>query len=307
MKGEFITDNIKDRLLKRNQNWLAVICGGTGSGKSYSALRLAESLDASFNIDRVVFGSGEFMELINSGKLQAGNVIIYDEAGVGIPAREFATLSNRLLMYVAQTFRHRNLGVIFTVPSFSFIDVQARRLLHAYIETLSINRHENVCITKFMNIQVNPRINDKVYYKYPRFVDEAGKIKVIERFRIAKPSKELIKAYELKRCGFTDRLNRSVEAQLKHSQEKTNAQEWNADEVADRLMQDLDSIMVSSGNHKELRISPELIMNSEGVGRQKAAIVRRIIEQRIKKADIANTHGAPIPLTIKGGESDGKS
>ena len=35
---------IRVRLLYQNKNWLAIITGDTGSGKSYSALRIAKKI-----------------------------------------------------------------------------------------------------------------------------------------------------------------------------------------------------------------------------------------------------------------------
>jgi len=53
---EVIEDNTEDpltayihrRLYQYNKNWLAIICGETGSGKSYSALKIAETATRPF-------------------------------------------------------------------------------------------------------------------------------------------------------------------------------------------------------------------------------------------------------------------
>ena len=69
-----LTGYIKQRI-KRNKNFLACITGPTGSGKTYSALRLAERLDSEFDASRIVFTPQEFIDLLNSGTLKKGSVI----------------------------------------------------------------------------------------------------------------------------------------------------------------------------------------------------------------------------------------
>ena len=54
--------------IKKNQNYMLLITGGTGSGKSYSAIEIALDMDKTFNIDRVVFTAIEFMNLLITSK-----------------------------------------------------------------------------------------------------------------------------------------------------------------------------------------------------------------------------------------------
>ena len=41
--------DVQKRLWKLNDNWLSIITGDTGSGKSWTALSLAEKIDPDFN------------------------------------------------------------------------------------------------------------------------------------------------------------------------------------------------------------------------------------------------------------------
>lgn len=273
---DVIITPIRNRLLKHNQNFLCIFCGPTGSGKSYSALRFAEELDPNFNVNNVVFTAQEFMDLLNEPeRLPSGSVVMWDEAGVHMGAREFSTLFNRLLMKILQTFRHRNICCIFTTPSFSFVDAQARRLLHGYAETVSIDRHTNEVITKFMFLQSSPRYADKVYFHYPLVSDETTKYSKITRIRFKKANKELLKAYEAKRELFTRKLNKQVQDQINRVDSKIQNETFNAEEVADRLMKDLPKITING------KVSLNLIMNQTGLGCKRAPIVRDLIKQRI--------------------------
>ena len=52
--------------IQKNRNVIALFIGDTGSGKSLSSIRLAERVDSSFNVDRIVFTVQEFVSLVNS-------------------------------------------------------------------------------------------------------------------------------------------------------------------------------------------------------------------------------------------------
>jgi len=123
-------------------------------------------------------------------------MIVFDEAGVGMPAREWFSISNKMIGYILQTFRHQNLGVIFTTPDFSFIDVQARKLFHSYFETSMIDRQKNCAVLKWMNISVSPRYG-KIYFIYPVIQQDYHRMK-LKRINIPHPSQELTTAYEMK-------------------------------------------------------------------------------------------------------------
>ena len=53
--GSSFLGYIKDLVYNKNKNFLCVVCGSTGSGKSYSSLRLAEALDPNFDVSRIAF------------------------------------------------------------------------------------------------------------------------------------------------------------------------------------------------------------------------------------------------------------
>ena len=215
----YLIKYIKNRIYKKNKNFLAIICGSTGSGKSTAALAIAEALDSNFNIDNVVFNVNEFMDLLNSAKLKKGAVIIWDEAGVGMPSREWYAISNKAINYVLQTFRHLNLVVLFTTPDFNFIDSQSRRLFHAYFETIGINYEEKINTLKLFLIQNNPKIS-KVYYKYARILTKEG-IVTLNPITINLPTESLLNSYEEKKKEFTTWLNQSMAVRIKKIQVET--------------------------------------------------------------------------------------
>ncbi|WP_342305895.1 zonular occludens toxin domain-containing protein [Methanolobus sp. ZRKC5] len=146
---------IRHRINEQDKNFMCVMVGETGSGKSADAVELARRIDPSFEDNpRIVFTPKDFLEYIP--KMKKGQAIIFDEAGVGIPAREWQRIQNKLIGYVTQLFRHLNLCVIFTVPSMSFIDKQVKTLLHAVIETKTIDFKNKLGVAKYWRINHNP-------------------------------------------------------------------------------------------------------------------------------------------------------
>src|SRR5437870_4384364 len=106
-----ITDYIRNRI-RNNKNFLCAVLGPTGSGKTYTALRIAEEIDPSFGSSRIVFNPVDFMKILKG--LPSGSVIVFDEAGVGMSAQEWQKKANKIFNYVLQTFRFRNIIVFFT-------------------------------------------------------------------------------------------------------------------------------------------------------------------------------------------------
>ena len=189
----------RQRITRRNKNWLCIIAGETGSGKSYTGARICELIDPTFlptikrdGIEsRIAMGeTSKLLQVLDTKKLKRGNMVLFDEAGVAISSRDWFKEINKIIMFILQTFRHMNIGVIFTVPDISFVDKQARSLFHSYIECLEINTIKDTVLVKPFELQNNP-YESNVYKKYPR--SEGRKI---TRFHIGKPSPIFTTPYE---------------------------------------------------------------------------------------------------------------
>jgi predicted GTPase len=165
----YIIDYIKSRTEGRNQNFIAVCCGKTGSGKSYSCLTLASALSDKFNVDNVVFDAEEFMQLMVSGRLRRSDVVIWDEAGVSLGSRDYMSNVNKAISYFLQSFRKMNLVLLFTIPDLHMIDINVRKLMHGLILTHKIDYEKKMCKVKFFHIDYSIR-SKKIYYKYPRWL-----------------------------------------------------------------------------------------------------------------------------------------
>lgn len=226
-KTPILVQYIKDRVENRNKNFVMLFVGATGSGKSYSALRLAEELDNTFDIHRVCFKAKDFMNTVNElvarsekGEVIKGKVIMWDEFGVEHNAREFMTISNRVINYFFQTSRHLNLIVIMTVPLLSFIDSATRKLCHGVAEMEGINTSRKTATVKVKMLQTNV-MTSKEYPKYLRY-RRNGKTRVCKRIKFHLPSKELLKDYEIKKKEFTTQLNKEIMMKLTKDEAKDN-------------------------------------------------------------------------------------
>lgn len=211
-KEEWLAHEIRERILEHNLNAIAIWVGPTGSGKSYSMLRLSELVDPDFTLKHLVFSAEDFLDLVNDESLGRGRVLAWDEAGLGMPAREWSSILNRSVGYVLQSFRFRNIALFLTVPDSSFIDAQARTLFHYYFECVDIDRFNKMVVVKPFLTEHSGRFG-KDYNKYPQVKLQTGSAKITEiRFSLA--SKNLRESYEDKRKRHMDAYYRNLRDSL---------------------------------------------------------------------------------------------
>lgn len=199
--------------ISKNKNFLMFISGPTGSGKSYASLSIAAMMDPEFNMSRVVFSAKELMDLINSGTLHKGSVIVWEEAGVGLSNRNWFSVTNKVIGFLMQTFRHRCFILIMNAPYMDFADASLRKLFHAELQTISIDFKEKKVKLKPQLIQYNSRIR-KFYYKYLRVLTAKGAAP-IKRWSIPKPEQELLQEYEKRKRAYTDGLNEEISTEIR--------------------------------------------------------------------------------------------
>ena len=188
---------LHDRIWFQNKNVIQVFVGETGSGKSYTALRFAELLDPEFDInEQLVYTAKEFIKALDHVK--KGQVVIFDEAGVGVPAREWQSIQNKVFSYVLQTFRYKNLIVFLTTPSMKFIDSQVRVLIHYVDHALDIPHAKYG--NKSMNV-INEKKHDPVrghvdFEKWIFYDTRTRKYIDFNPLFVNMPSKKLANEYE---------------------------------------------------------------------------------------------------------------
>lgn len=214
VQGGYFNSYILQRI-KNNKNFIVAVTGETGSGKSYSVLKEAQTLDPDFDVDNICFTAIQFMDLINgkTKKLHKGSNILFDEIQVTLGHLDYQSIQAKLLNYVLQTFRHRNFVLWVTTPNMSFINASARKLFHSRWETVNINKNKKQVKLKPFLIQINQRKGD-VYEKYLRIYHKDYGVTPLKSVRVGMPSKELVEAYEQKKTEFTNNLNENISKDL---------------------------------------------------------------------------------------------
>ena len=197
-------------LLAQNRNWIAVVCGPTGTGKSYTALRICEMLNPKFKVDNVAFSIPDLIDLFEASK--AGDFLIFDE-GNEWNAREAQKKENILFSKILAMLRFTQISVLFTLPHMGMIDINGRRVMHSYLYSIIINRHKcppwqrtmsgvywyNIISTRL------PKSNQTdipLLYKFPVINEER-----VSKVWFKKASDGLLREYEeIKRTNWNNRL-----------------------------------------------------------------------------------------------------
>jgi len=220
-KKGYVVDYVHDRVLNKNKNFICMFTGPTGSGKTYSALRMAQDIDPDFDIRNIIFNPEDFMDLIDgiSKELKPGSVVLWDEMQIGMNNLEFQGFIARSINYILTTFRHRNIVLICTAPYFSFVNSATRRLFHAVFELEKIDYRRSLSLSKPLFIQVNQRTG-KSYYKFLQFAKGDGSTPKITQFALGLPSKVLLDKYESAKQAFTKKMGEDLRAEAKRRKEE---------------------------------------------------------------------------------------
>ena len=218
-EGDTFFKWLYNRVMKKNKNAIITTLGATGSGKSWSNLRIAEkatriNLNKDFDPRNITFTPREAMERINSGELIRGDVIIMEEIGVSASSREWWSITNIMLSYLTQTFREKGYVLLMNTPDLSFIDKNIRKLTHCILTTQGINFRTNTTKVVPKILQVN-HSTGKVYYKFMR-----SKRAKVQGVNLQRPSQPLIDYYEVKKKEYVDKLNEKIEKKILVSEEK---------------------------------------------------------------------------------------
>lgn len=137
----YLVDNLNEvkKIVKQDMDFVIIVDGSEGSGKSVFAMQNAFYLDPTFNLDRIAFTPKQFKEkVLKAEKYQA---IVYDEAYTGLSSRAATSLINKTLVSMLAEIRQKNLFVFVVMPSFFDLDKyvalwRSRILLHVYMDDL---------------------------------------------------------------------------------------------------------------------------------------------------------------------------
>lgn len=242
-EGEVFMKWLHSRLIVHNKNVLGANLGPTGSGKSYRDLRMFElwyerQFKEQAPVENICFGVKAVMDLIASGKLRRGEIIVFEEAGVNLGSRDFQNKISKMMNYVLQSFRSMNVGIFFNLPYLSMLDSQARHLLHYSFESAGIDFEKDINYCKPFFHQVNQG-SGKIYKKYLRVSVGPASLKM-KKVGFSRPSKYLVDAYEAKKHKYLMELTAGFARTLGGGQEKQKTKyptpdKWEAYHLWDKM------------------------------------------------------------------------
>jgi len=256
---KWLLHRIWKRLNRNNEHFMGVIVGQEGSGKSYTAVKIAKAIDPSFNADRVIFNVAELLERLADGNHEMGQCYVLDEAGVQFGVRTWQDRAQVLANQALQLVRKHNLGLIFTLPRLSELDSQAQGRLQAmYNIDEKVNGEYVKGRWKFFDADREDNTGE-IYKKYPRRIQN-GRKKRITRLQFTPPEGEEVEKYEAKK----DEFQREVYEAAIAEGEKEEAEEVAVADIAEKI-KDAGSVapyMSHHGGHNKWVLSKEKLRDS---------------------------------------------
>lgn len=261
---------------------MACIVGREGSGKSYTALKIANAVDPSFNADRVIFDVSELLRVLNEGDHEPGNFYVLDEAGVSLGRRTWQDRAQILANQALQLIRSHNLGLLFTLPRLSELDSQTEGRLQAVIELVDKQPDEWVEVKwKFIDPD-RVDSNGTIFKKYPRRLKDGYK-KRVTRNRFSPPDdEELVENYERRKKAFQADVYAETIAALEDDDEEEEEERKSPMEIADDIQDgDIDTVVSENNRTGELYIDHQLIRAQFDTTHDDAKAVKSILEKQI--------------------------
>jgi len=204
-EAEVVVDYICTRY-QRGLYSLILTAGLPGTGKSSIDMRMSELVSgrlAGKNIitaDNVIdslLGLVAFVEKANPKEV---NIAIVEEISVLFPSRRAMSSDNVSIGKILDTCRKKRIILFCNAPIWPSIDSHIRVLGNLYIETLRINKEQQVVISKVLRLQANPS-NGKVYWHWLR-----RKGRKVHRIFTKKPNSRTWEEYEAKKDKFMKEL-----------------------------------------------------------------------------------------------------
>lgn len=163
-------DKVRYRVEKKDFDFVAIIDGREGSGKSVLAQQVGAYLDPNFSLDNIVFTSEEFIKKIKDPRIKKGTCVILDEAFNAINSRASMSEVNRSMGAVATEMRQKNLYVLIVLPSFFDLDKQfaihrSSSLIHVYLKD-NVQRGQFLIFPRSKKLHLY--LNGKKTYNYSK-------------------------------------------------------------------------------------------------------------------------------------------
>jgi len=209
------------------KNFLCFVTGQTGSGKSYSAISMAEMYAKMSGIEfnpeyHVISSLKELLRLITepeeTRKIRFGSVLVFDEPQVEGNSSDWQSDVNKALAQLISTFRNQRLVIFFACPYKEMVAKQTRILFHAEFRVEGYDLKTKLTKIKPRFLEWNPK-SQQFYYKrlivqYKSHDKTAMNVTKLHNWHVPLASQELLEVYEAKKKKFTDDLNKKLLTQI---------------------------------------------------------------------------------------------
>jgi hypothetical protein len=131
----FLDKKVKQSLSFKDKDYVMLIDGYEGSGKSTLGQQIGRFVDPNLNLSRICMTADEFKDAINNSPKDS--CVIYDEAVTGMSAGDSISKVGKVLKALMMQMRQKNLFVIIIIPSvfelnkYSVLS-RARSFFHVY-------------------------------------------------------------------------------------------------------------------------------------------------------------------------------
>lgn len=221
-EADVVVDYVRQRY-ERGLYSLVLVTGLPGSGKSSTCVRLGQIIEKDLfgeirlTEDCIVDSLLSFLTILKRVTVP-GKVIIIEELSVLFPSRRAMSGDNVAIARVLDTCRKKGVILLSNAPLLPSIDGHIRALANILIETLKINRTEQVVVSKAFRLQTNPR-NSKTYLH--RFNRDG---KEVHRIITHRPIGNIWELYEANKDKFIDELYTDLHMKAQGKKEKDRAQ-----------------------------------------------------------------------------------
>jgi len=284
IEARVIKQKIWDRLWIRNEHFMGVIVGREGSGKSHTGIKIAESVDPSFEAERVMFDPVNFLKQLRDWKANnetQGKLVVIDEAGVGVGVRTWYEKDQVRLNQVLQIIRDENMGVIFTLPRMEELDSQTRGRLHAFM-IMDDKDPGNWATFKYLNWDPTRDGRGEFYREYPEFRMD-GTPRPVNRLKVSPPSEDIVSAYEKRKTTFQAKEYQSAIDEMEDDVEDEKSVKDVAMEIADGQLNNY--VFRHSQNGKPY-IKAELVRADYDLSQNDAKAVKALLDRQFDEEQL---------------------
>jgi ABC-type dipeptide/oligopeptide/nickel transport system ATPase component len=219
-----------NRVRTQNNSTNIRLIGDTGSGKSWSALAIAEIMAKLLNKEitekNIYFSISDVIRRIAKNPPRPGEIFFIDEQQVDSSATDYNTLRGKAYTTFFSTVRSKRYIIISTMPFADMIIKKVRRFFHVEIETLGVDSKKQVVRSKPRLLEYHKH-KDFIYRKrltayYKDKITKVWRQKKITIWDIPKPSNSLINLYEQMKAEFQQQTYKELVKDLDKYERKSN-------------------------------------------------------------------------------------